>query len=60
MVGQASSLSTKDDGQDAHPTGNLSAYRKRLLPCARNDSLSPLITEENYLLRNAVVRRCHR
>jgi hypothetical protein len=41
MVGQASSLSIKDDGQDAHPAGNLSTARKRLLRFARNDSHSP-------------------
>ncbi len=46
IVGQASCLSIMDDGQDAHPTGNPSgAQRKRLLRFARNDNLSPLITE---------------
>ncbi len=46
MAGRASSPSIEDGGQDAHPTGNLSDRRKRLLRCARNDSLSPLVTEE--------------
>ncbi len=46
MVGQASSLSIGDDGQDARPAGNLSGVqRKRLLRPAgggtRNDNLLP-------------------
>ena len=43
MVGQASSLSIRDDGQDARPTGNL--WCMRLLRSARNDKLSPALTE---------------
>jgi hypothetical protein len=45
MVGQASSLSIKDDGQDAHPTGNLSGQRARLLRYARNGSLFRPLTD---------------
>ena len=29
MVGQASSLSIRDDGQDARPTGNLAPFEGR-------------------------------
>ncbi len=39
MVGQASSLSIRDDGQDARPTGNLNGVkRKRLLSRVPRDS----------------------
>jgi len=44
MVGQASSLSIGDDGQDAHPTGNLNSAgvsRDAGLRFARNDNLLP-------------------
>jgi len=50
MVGQASSLSIRDDGQDARPTGNLIfdvVPRDAGLRCARNDNLSPHVTEES-------------
>ncbi len=53
MVGQASSLSIRDDGQDARPTGNLSGVqRKRLLRPAGggtpNDNLFPRISEWSH------------
>ncbi len=47
MVGQASSLSISDDGQDAHPTGNPRSCKKRLLRSARNDHLLPRVIEES-------------
>jgi len=49
MVGQASSLSITDDGQDARPTGNLGfkgVPRDAGLRSARNDNLLPPVTEE--------------
>ena len=49
MVGQASSLSITDDGQDARPTGNLGfggVPRHAGLRSARNDNLLPPVTEE--------------
>ena len=49
MVGQASSLSITDDGQDARPTGNLGfggVRRHAGLRSARNDNLLPPVTEE--------------
>ncbi len=53
MVGQASSLSIRDDGQDARPTGNLSAvWRKRLLRFARNDN--PLAHVSEWLQRPSI------
>jgi len=49
MVGQASSLSIADDGQDARPTGNLGfkgVPRDAGLRFARNDNFLPRVTEE--------------
>jgi hypothetical protein len=48
-VGQASSLSITDDGQDARPTGNLGfggVPRHAGLRSASNDNLLPPVTEE--------------
>ncbi len=48
MVGQASSLSIRDDGQDARPTGNLSfdgVPRDAGLHSARDNNLLPHVTE---------------
>jgi hypothetical protein len=48
MVGQASSLSVRDDGQDTYPTGNLNSAgvpRDAGLRSARNDNLLPPVTE---------------
>jgi hypothetical protein len=48
-VGQASSQAITDDGQDARPNVKLSfggVPRHARLHCARNDNLSPHVTEE--------------
>jgi hypothetical protein len=49
MVGQASSLSITDDGQDARPTGNLGSGgvpRDAGFRSARNDNLLPPVAED--------------
>jgi hypothetical protein len=61
MVGQASSLSIRDDGQDAHPTGNLSfggpAGRGTSLgSIARARARGNLIASEIRLLRRSTPR----
>jgi hypothetical protein len=48
MVGQASSLSITDDGQDARPTGNLGfgcVPRYAALRSARNDNILCPVTD---------------